>query len=704
MHTRRVYRKLRQKKDESGWQVSWLESPAGVAMNVELYKEKQMKKRSSPAGCMFGIFLLFLLLIGGGFLWLRTRSAPFDGSPPSSVMVTLGSPTSGEEVFTGEYISVTAQAVAPTGITSMELFVDGKPFGSPASSTSTAAWTWQAWPPGIHTFSARATDSTGQTGSSQTVILNVLAADSMQVNASEGQTLTELGSQFGASPEEMIASNPNLDPLGSLPDGQPVNIPVEKGAPGGGSAPGGGQGNGLEFIPIYITWTFTPLQPVDNSYCYTSTGDGIWEKMPKPPFSFLDDINPYTQFDVIFPKQTGVIQVQCWGWLSGILKFLGQGESKFDVLKPPAEVTISGEGFVLNGLPIIPPIEEDKFLAGGNDVPPPYALREPQTAADCTAHGHPILAPFICDTLLNAKMKEYIILEWEWAPKVCWGECPWYDEIDGYRLYEIDPATKSKKFIKEIKPFNQKVTAVPLPWGAKCYGIEAFIASGGISPSDMSTYCPGTPPSAQKITLTPVQWLTTGGQWIQDGGCDDYGGADSYKLQNQNSGFGNQSGQVLVGSYIVDDDDCYREGNYSAGIKFDLVSLPPYAVIQHAELRFSKIFMDYGATGLAAPKPQSCVKNIGKAKKDWSALGTGIHFDDDISLSSSAYNTVLTSVSSYSNQADVTQAATDWLKNPFNNHGFIFTPASAPHPIGDGSGECLSGLGNFQLDVYYFAP
>lgn len=663
-----------------------------------------MKKQSIRWGCLLGILLMLFLAVGGGGLWLLRSSPPaFDAPLDSSIFVYITSPASEDEINAGDYLTVTAQVVAPDPIASIELFVDGKPFGS-GNPPDSAAWTWQATSLGIHTFTARAANTKGETGNSQTVVVNVLAGNGViQVTAEENQTLIDIGSGFGVPPDEMQKENPKLDPNAPLPDGQPVKIPIGQGEPGGGSAPGGDLG----YIPFYITWQFIPLQPVDKSYCYTSKGDGVWEKLPKPPFNFFNDFEPYKQFGALKPGQNQVIQMQCWGWLGGVLKFLGQGETQFDAQKPPAEITIAGDGFKLTGLPKLPEGAVIPFTGGGGALPPPFAVREPSSVADCTAHGDPIVAGFLCPGIMNAKIKQSIILEWEWKPEACWpGFCKYgVGKIAGYGVYEIDPATQSKKFLADVHPSAMRVAFIPLPWGAKCYGVEAYVDQPGMGVSEMATYCPGTPPSAQKITLTPTQWLTTGGQWIQDGDCDDYGGADSYKLKNQNSGFGNLGGQVLVGSYIVDDDDCYREGDYSAGVKFDLsLSLPPNAVIQNAELRYSKIFIDYGATGVAAPQPQSCVKNIGKAKKDWSGLSAGIHFDNGISLNSSAYNTALTSVSDFFNQANVTQAVIDWQKNPANNYGFILAPTGAPHPSGDGSGECLSGLGNFQLDVYYFVP
>ena len=75
-----------------------------------------------------------------------------------------------------------------------------------------------------------------------------------------------------------------------------------------------------------------------------------------------------------------------------------------------------GDGFQLTGLPKWPEGKEEKFLGGGTYVAAPFAVREPKDTADCTAHAAPIVGPFICNTLMNAKVKEYYILEWEWQP------------------------------------------------------------------------------------------------------------------------------------------------------------------------------------------------------------------------------------------------------------------------------------------------
>ncbi len=335
-------------------------------------------------------------------------------------------------------------------------------------------------------------------------------------------------------------------------------------------------------------------------------------------------------------------------------------------------------------------------------------MREPSDTKDCTKHYGNILAGFVCDALLKAPVKQYYVLEWEWQPQVNWpGNETWINDIDGYRIFEIDPLSKKEKLIANVSNPKQKVVAVPLPWGAPCYGVKAYIDDPVLEPSQMATYCPGKPPTPQKITLEPVDWLTTGGTWIDDGDCDGYGGLSHYDSMKQiRSNYGQQPGDVVVGSYIVDDDedDCYQEGNYTGGVKFS-TQLPMSAIVHKAVLRFSNLSMDYYATGLAAPKPSSCVAGIGKAKQDWSNAVPANHYSSYISLSSLAYNTPVQTLSAFmANEVDVTSLVNDWVNQPEKNFGLILSPAKAPYPLDDGSGTCMSGLQNIKLDVYYFAP
>ena len=680
-----------------------------------------MNKRTLRWGCILsGLVILVLLMAVGGWWFFSSQSSLTDSPPLSPVNVFMISPASGDELNAGDFASVSIQAFAPEAIQSAELFVDGVSLGVVSDSPQNASWSWQAWPVGIHTLVAHASMVDGQTGQSQTVIVSVLAsADTMKVAAQEGQTLDQVGGNFGVPPDQMASANPNIDPTQPLKDGQPVQVPVGGKGAGNGSGSGseqtqpegvGGAGGG--FIPILINWQFKPTDPVDKSYCYTSPGDGTWEKLPKEPFKFFfSDLQTQYLADplLIKPGET-IIKVQCWGWLGNALKFLGEGETKFDLSQQPEQVMVNSAGFQLVGLPQFKPPPQ-KFTGGGQlTVPPPFAMREPKDTAECLDHKGNLV---ICDQSLNAQVKSEIVLEWEWQPKTCWpiGNCVWVNDIDGYYVYEIDPLNNTQQYMKEVIPPAAKVVALPLPWGYRCYGVKAYAEGpelGGQIVSEMTTYCPDKPPQPEKTVLAPINWLTTGGQWIQSGDCDDYGLADNYVLLNQKNGFGNQSGEVLVGSYIVDDDgaDCFRQGDYSGGVEFATPVLPTGAVIQKALLKFSDLHTEYGSSGVATNFKLFCVDGVGKAKQDWVGQGSPIHFFGDNILLWSAYLDPITSVSGWDHtpEVDVTYAVNNWIKNPGQNHGFILTPANAPGPSGDGHGECLSQVGNFQLEIYYFAP
>ena len=171
----------------------------------------------------------------------------------------------------------------------------------------------------------------GQLGESQTVIVNVVAMDeTMQVQAGPSETLAQVGAKFGASPDQMAAANPKLDPSTPLSDGQPVNVPTGGSQPpGGGGSPGGGSGPGGGKVPFVINWELKLNGQADKSYCYLSDGSGKWEKMPQPPFEFFGGVdNLYTQVFDVTPPTEATIQAQCWGWLGGVLKYLGQGQTK----------------------------------------------------------------------------------------------------------------------------------------------------------------------------------------------------------------------------------------------------------------------------------------------------------------------------------------------------------------------------------------
>ena len=671
-----------------------------------------MRKRSFRWGCVLAVLLgLALLTLGGGAWWFFIGQYTMAAVPPASpVQVFLLSPSSGDEVAAGDFVPVNLQALAPEAISWSEVFVDGISLGAVTESPESVSWTWQAWPAGVHVLSGRAQAADGQMGESQSVIVNVLAlSDTFQASAEAGQTLEEVGAKFGVPPNQMAGANPKIDPTKPLSDGQPLKVPTGGGAGTGQPQPPGGAGQGGLIFPFSIVWKFKPTEPVDKSYCYTSAGNGIWEKMPKQPFEFFPGLgNVYTQVLDALPPQKPIFQMQCWGWLGGALKYLGQAQA--EKAWDGGLVSLIGQSFELTGTPQWPDGNQPQPDVITLKVPPPYGVREPKDAADCAAHAHPVLGAFVCKTLMgpSSTMKEHFILEWEWQPGLnIPGNSAWINEIDGYEIYEILPDTGAPPtYMKLAKPPASKVAAVPLLLGYRCYGVKAYAEGpqyGGKVESEMATYCPGQPAVTKKVILNPSDWMTTGGEWISTKECDIYPppglGA---------GGVGPQKPEILVGSYVQTYDDCYLEGSFAGGVKFLIKDLPPGAVVQKALLKFSKVFVFYGATGEALKaKPQICAQTLGKAVKDWTGITNTLHYAEAPQLES--FSNPFVSIGQYMpSPIDVTSVVKSWVKYPPLNHGFIFHPASPPQPKvedGDyGTGDCESEVGNFQLEIYYFAP
>ncbi len=674
-----------------------------------------MKRHTWLWGCLFiGVFLLVALAAGG---WLFYESQfPRGGGPASSaVQVLLLSPSNGDEVNAGDYVQIAVRAHGPGPISSSEVLVDGQSLGAQSQSPEAASWTWRAWPLGVHTIIARASSANGETGQSAALILNVLAGSgAMQVPAAAGQTLAQIGQQFGVPPDQMGGANPHVDPNKPLADGQPIQVPTGGGSSGSGAgggsggSPGGTGSPGGGFFPWKIIWHLNLKGKADKSYCYTSDGSGVWDKMPKNPFEFFPGVdNIYTQLLDSFPTQNFVVQVQCWGWSGGALQFLGDGQAGFDPKKGSAQLVIDGPAFHLTGEPQLPPggIPQADFVLP--EVAAPYGLREPKDTADCLAHKGNLV---ICNDTLNAPLKTYLVVEWEWQPGFNWpGQQPYANNILGYNLYLTDATNSNPTFIVKVNPAEAHVGAIPLPWAGQCVGVQAYAdgqpysGTPGELVSKVVTYCPGQPPSTlHEFTVAPTDWLTFGGTWMDVYDCSDYGGAE-YPIANyNNTGFGGKLGQVTVGSYIVkDDENCYREGSYGAAIRFGQIGLLPGAVVQKATFNFSAGTVEYGATGMAIGyKPASCAANVGLAKQDWTGLAGTNHF-----TGKNVASDPLTSISPFiSASVDVTSAASDWLAHPENNHGLVLGPTDAPVPNEDGSGKCFSQLTSESLVIDYFAP
>lgn len=657
-----------------------------------------------------GLIVLALVALGGGTWWFFVGQYSLAEVPASSpVEVFLLSPMSGDEAAAGDSVMVNLQAVAPEAISWAEVFVDGMSLGAVTESPESVSWTWQAWPAGIHVLSGRAQAADGHMGESQTVILNVVATDeTIQVQAGASETLAQVGARYGVAAVQMAGANPSIDASKALGDGQAVRVPIGASSAqpaGGGEAPGGGSGTGGGRLPFSIKWELQITGQVDRSYCYLSSGYGEWDKMPKPPFEFFGGRNGlYTQVFDVTPPSDAAIQAQCWGWLGGALKYLGQAEAR---MTPGSLIRLPGDGVLLSGEPNWPEGTQPPVGKPQYKVPPPYAVRKTEDPAECFSHKGTLE---LCKQAIANPTATSFVLIWEWMPFVdLSGATKWNNVVDGYRVYRIDPPTGMRQFLKAVVPGYKKMALLPIPSGKSCYGVEAVAEGFQVDEyffSDMVTYCPGTEPPTKKIVLKPVNWLSVG-HFAESQDCNSkeffhFLFADYYDAKPND---------LMVGSIFQQDADCGREADVAGAVKFLLPQLPGGAVVQGAKLRFAETFNEYGASGLATNMKLACADGWGTAKQDWTGLVNADHYVDYYEkpnlLMTTAYYKSLDSLSGWdhSPDLDVKWQVIDWIEDPASNHGFILSPRLWPVPAAaNGSGECFSQFGGFELEISYFTP
>jgi hypothetical protein len=436
-----------------------------------------------------------------------------------------------------------------------------------------------------------------------------------------------------------------------------------------------------------------------------SGGNGEWDKVPKPPFEFFAGAdNLYTQVFDVSPPSEASAQAQCWGWMGGSLKFLGQAEAR---VTPGSPIRLTGDGFLLSGEPNWPDGRQPPAGSAQQTIPPPYAVRKTEDPTECFSHKGTLE---LCKQAIANPTATSFVLVWEWVPHFALGgNTAWLNAIDGYRVYQIDPPTGMRQLMKTVGPAAKKIALLPLPSGKACYGVEAYAQAfqyGDFIVSDMATHCPGTEPPTKTIVVKPVNWLSTG-HFAESQECLSkdflHGLVWDYNEARPND--------VMVGSIFTDDGTCEREADIAAAVKFLLPQLPGGAVVQGARLRFSSTFNEYGADGLATNSELACADGWGIAKQDWTGLVNADHYVDYYQqpnlLMSAAYYKPLDSLSGWdhSPEVNVKWQVIDWVEDPASNHGFILTPRLWPVPAtANGGGECFSQFAGFELEIGYFTP
>jgi len=250
----------------------------------------------------------------------------------------------------------------------LQLWVNGQQWASKIFEVpldkGSATWGWTPSGEGEHLLGVKVISAVGETAESETVrVLAAMAADvrfPMIYAVEPGDSLETLAQNYETSVQDIVDSNPGLDPTAPLILGQPLTVPVpvpnqpesfpegsfDPAPPAGEAKPAPG-GTLQETVSDYLQamgplvdfqWRdfqlsdgkLTPNQPVEKIYLYVSVDDAHWQRIPAGEHDYLFapggvfDLKPLLQ--PILDQAGGAsvkVALEVWAWRDGGLVFLG---------------------------------------------------------------------------------------------------------------------------------------------------------------------------------------------------------------------------------------------------------------------------------------------------------------------------------------------------------------------------------------------
>ncbi len=192
---------------------------------------------------LLGALAVLLLGLLALYSWYRQEQTRARFEPPT---VLVAEPLSGSSAFVGSHVSVNATAFGRNPIIRVELWWDGElketlASRSPAGDLTLYAHFDLLMTDGQHTITVRAVNDAAMIGQSLPVSLvgtpkpgpGTLA---YVVPAKAGETLADIGKQYGSDPAAMDNANPDLAGQ-PLADGTQVQVPVPPETQPGPTAP-----------------------------------------------------------------------------------------------------------------------------------------------------------------------------------------------------------------------------------------------------------------------------------------------------------------------------------------------------------------------------------------------------------------------------------------------------------------------------------
>jgi LysM repeat protein len=315
-----------------------------------------------------GVGVIVLAAAVGGLLLARRYGPLLAFRALSGPVANLVTPWQGSVVALHSTVGVTGEGTSGNGVRELQLWVNGQQWASKVFDVppdkGSATWGWTPSGEGEHLLVVKVISATGETAESETVhVLAAMAADvrfPMTYAVEPGDSLETVAQNYETSVQDIVDSNPGLDPTAPLSPGQPLTVPVPvpnqpEAFPEGGfdPAPPAGEAKPApgatlpETVSDYMQavgpqvdfqWRdfqlldgkLTPNQPVEKIYFYVSVDDAHWQRIPADEHSYLFaptgvfDLKPLLQ--PILDQAGGAsvkVALEVWAWRDGSLVFLG---------------------------------------------------------------------------------------------------------------------------------------------------------------------------------------------------------------------------------------------------------------------------------------------------------------------------------------------------------------------------------------------
>lgn len=189
-----------------------------------------------------GLFILVFLgicVLAGEIASMAARQNSLQSRP----LVLIHSPVNHEQILSGEAVVIHATARSKRGVTRMELWLDDRLFAvQPAGETGAQSpfvlnEPWLATVSGPHVIQVRAVSANGVEGQATITIEVSGSAQAPMHTVTDGETLEGIAEEFGLTPEELAALNPQAGP-GELAPGDSLTVADDaEDAEDGGSPP-----------------------------------------------------------------------------------------------------------------------------------------------------------------------------------------------------------------------------------------------------------------------------------------------------------------------------------------------------------------------------------------------------------------------------------------------------------------------------------